>query len=186
MRIYTHEDMAAFVTEVKRALQEMRAWLLRFCQEVQPLMANDDEDDGEGNDDALHRRRRHEAMVGTLAPVVETICLFYDFWGHEERSVSLRVERDEGRLRFANTQVVYPSQPKGVGDAMKVYHDEYPGHRIGGGGGRQGSSGMEVESAGLSPFPLVGYADGDSEEREEEAGVSGLFAEEYSVWVKHA
>ena len=178
MRIHTHEDMAAFVTEVKRALQEMRAWVLRFCQEVQPLMASGDGYDGGGDDDALHRRRRHEAMVGSLAPVVDTICLFYDFWGHEERSTSLRDERDEGRLRYANTEVIYPSQPKVVGEAMKVYHAEYPGHRIGGGGGRQGSSGM---GGGVSPFPLVGYSDGDDEDRGEEAGISGLFAEEYSV-----
>jgi len=144
-------------------------------------MADDDEYGGEEGDDAFHRRRRHQAMVGALAPVVETICLFYDFWGHEERSAGLRDERDEGRLRFAHTEIVYPSQPKEVGEAMEVYRAEYPGHRIGCGGGEQGSSGMGGGSARVSPFPLVGYSDGDGVEREEEAGISGLFAGEYST-----
>lgn len=141
----------------------------------------DDEYDGEEGYDASHRRRRHQAMVGALAPVVETICLFYDFWGHEERSAGLRDERDEGRLRFADTKIVYPSQPKEVGEVMEAYRAEYPGHRIGCGGGEQGSSGMGGGSVGVSPFPLVGYGDGDGVEREEEAVISGFFAEEYLV-----
>ena len=143
-------------------------------------MADDDEYGGEEGDDASHRRP-HQAMVGTLAPVVETICLFYDFWGHEERLAGLRDERDEGRLRFACTKIVHPSQPKEVSEVMEAYCAEYPGHRIGCGGGEQGSSEIGGGSARVSPFPLVGYSDGDSVEREEEAGISSLFAQEYSV-----
>ena len=64
---------------------------------------------------------------------------------------------------------------------MEAYCAEYPGHRIGCGGGEQGSSEMGGGSARVSPFPLVGYSDGDSVEREEEAEISSLFAQEYSV-----
>ena len=178
IHISTLDDTTAFVTGIKRALQEMRAWLLRFCQQVQPLAADNNEYGSEGGD---ARRRRHQAMVGALAPVVETICLFYDFWGHEERAAGLRDERDNGRLKFVHTEIVYPSQPKEVSEAKEAYYAEYPGCRIGWGGDEQGSSEMGGGSARVSLFPLVGYSDGDSMEQEEEAGISGFFAQEYSA-----
>ncbi|PWW73827.1 hypothetical protein C7212DRAFT_347420 [Tuber magnatum] len=93
-------------------------------------------DDGD-SDDALHRRRQHETMVGALAPVAGTSCLPYDFWAHGERSASLRDERDKGRLALAHTDIVYP-----------------PRHKEG--GGRRGSGGgrRECRTLALAPSGL--------------------------------